>query len=133
MHARYIANGQWRIYDDEGNAIRVVIASEDHTPEEILASVEPPSDEELEKEKLNGKRAGMEVTRFQAKAALSAAGLLPLVEEAIAKGDEFIRLAWQEAQSFRRMSPTILELGKALKLTDDQLDALFEAAAQIQA
>jgi hypothetical protein len=73
------------------------------------------------------------VSRFQAKAALSAAGLLPAVEAALADADPLAQLAWAEAIEFRRQSPTILALATALGLTDAQLDDLFIAADQIEA
>jgi hypothetical protein len=73
------------------------------------------------------------VSRFQAKAALSAAGLLPAVEAAIADADPIAQLAWAEAIEFRRQSPTILALAGALGLTDAQVDDLFHAAASIEA
>ena len=73
------------------------------------------------------------VSRFQAKAALSAAGLLPAVEAALADADPLAQLAWAEAIEFRRQSPTILALATALGLTDAQVDDLFHAAASIEA
>jgi hypothetical protein len=71
------------------------------------------------------------VSRFQAKAALSAAGLLPAVEAALADADPIAQLAWAEAIEFRRNSPTILGLAAALGLTSAQVDDLFHAAAAI--
>ena len=70
------------------------------------------------------------VSRFQARAALHQSGKLSEVEAAIAESDLFTQMAWQDAQEFRRNSPTILALGDQLGL---DLDALFIAAAQIQA
>ncbi len=78
-------------------------------------------------------RAAMVVTRFQAKAALAAAGLLPSVEAAVAAGSEFVQIAWADALEFRRTSPTILALAGALGLSDAQVDDLFAAAALIEA
>ena len=70
------------------------------------------------------------VSRFQARAALHQFGRLAEVEAAIASSDAITQMAWLDAQEFRRQSPTILALGKQLGL---DLDALFIAAAQIQA
>lgn len=70
------------------------------------------------------------VSRFQARAALHQSGRLAEVEAAIAESDVITQMAWQDAQEFRRNSPTILALGEQLDL---DLDALFIAAAQIQA
>lgn len=75
------------------------------------------------------------VTRFQARAALHLAGLLPSVEALMAdpQTDALARLAWTDAQEFRRTSPTVLSMAGALGLTDEQLDALFTTAAEIEA
>lgn len=75
------------------------------------------------------------VTRFQARAALSRAGLFTTVNTAMVAfpiGDER-RLAWEDAQEFRRTSPTMLQMAAALGLSDAQLDALFTTAAGIEA
>jgi hypothetical protein len=74
------------------------------------------------------------VTRFQARAALAMAGLLPAVEAAIAASPDLItRLAWADAQVFERGSPTIASLAGALGLTEAQIDALFQTAGEIVA
>ena len=74
------------------------------------------------------------VTRFQARAALAMAGLLPTVEAAIADSPDLItRLAWTDAQVFERGSPTIASLAAAIGLTEAQIDDLFRTAAEIVA
>ena len=75
------------------------------------------------------------VTRFQARAALHLAGLLTTVESLMTdpQTDMLARLAWQDAQEFRRQSPTMLSMAATLGLTDAQLDALFTTAAGIEA
>lgn len=75
------------------------------------------------------------VSRFQARAALHLAGLLPQVETLMADPatDTLARLAWTDAQEFRRTSPTLLAMASALSLTDEQLDQLFATAAGIEA
>lgn len=84
-------------------------------------------------EALVAERAGMVCSRFQAKAALHLAGLLPSVEAAIAQADPVTRIAWAEAVEYRRTSPTILALAAALELSDEQVDDLFRTAMQIEA
>lgn len=81
---------------------------------------------------LAAERAGMVVSRFQAKAALSAAGLLTDAETAVVGADALTQLAWAEAVEFRRNSPAIATLSAALSLTDTAVDDLFRAAAQIK-
>lgn len=75
------------------------------------------------------------VSRFQARAALHLAGLLPAVETLMndPATPMLARLAWADAQEFRRTSPTVLAMAAALDLTDEQLDELFNTAAGIDA
>ena len=75
------------------------------------------------------------VSRFQARAALHLAGLLPSVEALMAapEADPLARLAWADAIEFRRDSPTLVAMAAALSLTDEQLDQLFITAAGIDA
>lgn len=79
-------------------------------------------------------RAAMMVSRFQARAALRAAGLLDQAEALVqASGDQLRIDAWAEAVEIRRLSPMIADLGAALGLSDQQVDDLFRAAALIEA
>ena len=74
------------------------------------------------------------VTRFQARAALAMAGLLDGVETAVAASPNLLaRLAWADAQSFERQSPTIASLAAILGLSNEQIDELFQTAAEIVA
>jgi hypothetical protein len=75
------------------------------------------------------------VSRFQARAALLQTGYLDDIEAFMADPatDPFVRIAWQDAQEFRRNSPTVLSLQSFLGLTDGQLDDLFRFAATIEA
>lgn len=73
------------------------------------------------------------ISRFQARAALLAAGLLSDVEAAVAAADPFAQLAWAEAQEWRRDSPTLLALAHGIGLTDAEIDDLFVQAAAIHA
>ena len=71
------------------------------------------------------------VTAFQAKAALLDAGLLDAVEAMMASPDtpRIVKLAWSEALTFERQSPTVQSLGSALGLDDAALDSLFVHAS----
>lgn len=93
----------------------------------------PPEPEADPAEALAAERESMVCSRFQAKAALHLAGLLPAVEAAIAQADPVTQIAWAEAVEYRRNSPTILALTSALELSDEQVDDLFRAAMQIEA
>lgn len=73
------------------------------------------------------------VTRFQALAALHLAGHLEAVK-AIMADDEtpvMARLAWDNALSFERTSPTLASLAAVLGMTDADIDALFAQAAAL--
>lgn len=75
------------------------------------------------------------VSRFQARAALHLAGLLDTVEAIMASPTTPVlaKLAWADAQEFKRNSPSLLGIAGALALTNEQLDDLFTTAAGIEA
>lgn len=76
----------------------------------------------------------LEVSRFQAKAALALAGRLAEADAAVAaSGNMVLQLAWDNATVFRRDSPGIAALAGGIGLDDAALDALFVAAAGIVA
>lgn len=75
----------------------------------------------------------LSVTPFQAKAALLQAGLLDAVQATIAAASPIAQLAWSDATAFTRDSPTIAALSAQLGLSSAQVDALFIAAASIEA
>jgi len=81
------------------------------------------------------RRSNMSVSRFQARAALLKAGLLDQVQVVMndPNTDPLVKLAWQDAQEFNRLSPTIIKIASSLKLSDDQLDTLFDQAGDITA
>lgn len=75
------------------------------------------------------------VSKFQAKASLLNAGYLETVEGIMADaGTPMIaRLAWTEAQEFRRDSPTVAMMAAALSLTSEQVDDMFRYAEKVVA
>lgn len=100
------------------------VTARDLTPEEA-AALPPPAPPAVPQI----------VTRFQARAALHLAGLLPQVEALMAHPDTPVlaKLAWADAQDFKRNSPTIAQMAAALGLTETQLDQLFIQASEIEA
>lgn len=80
-------------------------------------------------------RALIEVTAFQAHAAIARSGLYDAVESIMQSEATPLetKLAWNKAQSFKRLSPTVLAMSAALGLTDKQIDDLFALAATIEA
>lgn len=75
------------------------------------------------------------VSRFQALAALSAGGYLPLIRTYIATlgEDDITRLAFENATEWDRSSPTLAALAQMLSLSESDIDGLFVAASAIQA
>jgi len=103
--------------------------------DEILASgvYIAPKPERDPIEELQESREGTQVTAFQAKAMLLQAGYWEDVSAHLADADPVTQLAWETAQEFERLSPTILELAGALGISDTELDDLFKFAATIKA
>lgn len=101
----------------------------------------PPESVEITAEEANAlinaveKAVPFEVTRFQALAALQNAGLLDTVTNYINQPTTPVmdKLAFDNAQSFRRDSPTLKSISTALGMTDQQLDDLFALAASMYA
>lgn len=75
------------------------------------------------------------VTRFQALAALHLDGHLEAVKAIMDSADTSVlsKLAWDNALSFERNSPTLASLADTLGLTQQDLDLLFIKAAGISA
>lgn len=74
-----------------------------------------------------------EITMRQARLALLGVGLLSSVNAALdalpSPMKEAAHIEWEYASGVRRDSPLIAQLGPALGLTDEQVDALFTAGA----
>lgn len=92
----------------------------DYTPEELAARTEQW-------------RQSASCTPFQGRMALADAGLLAGVETAVAAADGKTKVAWEYALIWQRNSPMISALATALSMTDEQIDDLFKAAAQVSA
>lgn len=71
------------------------------------------------------------VTMRQARLALLAAGLLDSVQTAIAAAGAAAGIEWEYAQTVDRDYGLVPAMAAALELTDEQLDALFIAAAAL--
>lgn len=72
-----------------------------------------------------------EITPYQARVALTHAGLRDVVEGAISKSSRDVRDAWEFGLVVYRDSQMIKALGAALGLSSAQIDDLFVAASQI--
>jgi hypothetical protein len=80
-------------------------------------------------------REGMVVTMRQARLALSQAGKLTAVNEAIAVMDEpdktAVSIEWEYGSTVERVSPWIDTMATALGMTGEEMDALFELAVTL--
>lgn len=72
-----------------------------------------------------------EVDAAQIRLLLLNEGLLDDVEAMIQKQSQAIRIEWEYRTRYRRDNPLLTGLAASLKLTDEQIDAFFIAAAQL--
>lgn len=70
------------------------------------------------------------VTMRQARLSLNDAGLLDLVEAAVAVADKAVQIEWEFASTIERYSPTTTMIAAACNLTDEEVDSLFLLAGQ---
>lgn len=99
------------------NGVRVQMTAQEEA--DFLAASVPPS------------LVPQSVTPRQARLALSAAGLLGTVNDAVAVSDDSTRISWEYATEVRRDNPLIAQVASGLNLTDAQIDALFVSAASL--
>ena len=67
-------------------------------------------------------------------AALYYAGYLEAIQDYMDNDADIVqKLAWNTAQVFKRLSPTVLTLQPLLELSDTELDDLFRFALTIEA
>lgn len=71
------------------------------------------------------------ITPYQARKILTIVGLRSTVEQAVQEADQEVKDAWEYALKIERHSPLVTSIGAALGLTDQQIDHLFIAAAQL--
>lgn len=63
----------------------------------------------------------------QVRLVLNQFGLLTKVESAIAVGSQELKIEWEFRTEFKRDNALLNSMAKSLGLTDEQLDAMFEA------
>ena len=87
---------------------------------------------EYEAIKLQNRREGMTVTNKDLRLALNDQGVYGDVEVAMAKSTNTTELEihWNYSATVNRLDPWVVEVGAALGMSDDQLDALFESAME---
>lgn len=74
---------------------------------------------------------GVSISRHQAKIVLLNHNLLDQVNTLMETADPAMVIAWNEAPSFNRNSPTLLAIATALNLTEAEVDMLFAEALEI--
>ena len=74
-----------------------------------------------------------DVSSAQAKIQLGRAGHLAAVKAAVDQAGGEVAIWYSDARTWQRQNPYVVAIGKALGLSADDMDALFRAAAAIQA
>lgn len=96
------------------------------TDDEVQAHLNPPPAPPAVPER---------VTMRQARIALSRAGLIAQVEQALAamegQAGEEARIEWDYSSEVHRNKPFVVQLGLAIGLSSEQMDQLFITAAEI--
>lgn len=123
------ANGNWVHAWAEQDMFR------DYTDEDGNTVTAQDQIDEYEARKLADKRESMVVTMRQARLALSQAGKLTMVNEAIAVMDEpdktTVSIEWEYGSTVERVSPWIDAMATALDMTGVEMDELFESAQEL--
>lgn len=73
----------------------------------------------------------LSVTPRQARLALFGAGLLDRVEAAVKQAGGVTQISWEYATVINRDDELIVQIAAGLKLSDEQIDSLFEAAVAL--
>jgi len=125
----YFKNSKNEVFAYETIGERMIFGADDlveMTEEEIADHLKPAEPETSVPSK---------VTMRQARLALLGAGLLDDVEAALSAMEgpagQAARIEWDYSSEVHRYKPFVIALGAQLELNDEQLDALFVAASQI--
>lgn len=114
------------------------IRGDDYSTLQWFSEGEPPTEAEIRALSADVDREfarySMNVTPLQFRRALDAAGLLDECETIVADPvtPKAARLAWEYAITIERTNPFIDQFAAVLGLTAEQVDEIFEAAANIQ-
>lgn len=118
-----ITDAQYRELLDNQGLRKVVLAADGAVSIEAYTPP-PPSPEEV-------RSRIAPISAWQARKALTAAGLRQQIEDAIAIAPLDVRDAWEYATEFRRNDPVLVGMAAQLGLTDEQLDDLFRVGATL--
>ena len=123
--ARRWPGAQWTMTEDDYSSLH------------WMAGGEPPAEQDIrafsaEVDVLMA-RERMVVTPMQFRLALDGAGLLDACEAAVAAAPRAVQIAWNFVVAIERLSPQVAQFSGQLNIAPEQVDAVFEAAAQIGA
>jgi hypothetical protein len=113
----------WRISEDDYGTL-VWLSAGDAPAEATIRALSDEVD-------LFQARRRMVVTPMQFRLALEAAGLLDACEAAVDAAPRTVQIVWRHAIAIERLSPLIEQFAEQLDIGAEQVDAVFEAAAQI--
>jgi len=85
-----------------------------------------------EAEKLTQWRQTAKVDLYKLKIILDTMGDLETVEGIISEQPKEVQLAWENANTVRRNSPTVAGLAQAMEYSDETLDTIFKQADEVE-
>jgi hypothetical protein len=101
----------------------------DERPKPTLEEIQAITDEEVE---LAQWRSTFKTDLYKLKIVLDTMGDLEAVEGIISQQPKGVQLAWDNANSIRRNSPTVAGLAQAMEYSDEQLDTIFKQADEVE-
>jgi len=90
------------------------------------------ADQLTEEEQLQQWRQTAKVDLYKLKIILDNMGDLDAVEGIIAQQPKGVQLAWENANTVRRNSPTVAGLAQAMEYSDETLDTIFKQADEVE-
>jgi hypothetical protein len=101
----------------------------DERAKPTLEEIEAVNIEEIE---LNRWRQTAKVDLYKLKIILDSMGDFEAVEGIILQQPKGVQLAWDNANSIRRNSPTVAGLAQAMEYSPEQLDTIFKQADEVE-
>jgi len=90
------------------------------------------ADQPSEEEVLEQWRKSFKVDLYKLKIVLDNMGDLTTIEGIISQQPKGVQLAWENANTVLRNSPTVAGLAQAMSYSEEQLDQIFKQADQIE-
>jgi len=124
-----VFNGaSWEVVPDHRGEVYYLADGSQHTITEL--GVTPPVGSSPIKPEptIEQIRAGMRVSAWQLRRALTQLNLREAVEAAIAQSDQDTKDMWEYSTTYERMHPMVSAIATALNKTDADIDELFNLA-----